>query len=39
MVKTITLCSSCNSKIDVEGEPNQEIEKNAQIVIIMLRFY
>ena len=27
MVKTITLCSSCNSKIDVEGEPNQEIEK------------
>ena len=27
MVKTITLCLSCNSKIDVEGEPNQEIEK------------
>jgi len=27
MVKTITLCSSCNSKIDIEGAPNQEIEK------------
>ena len=26
MVKRITLCPSCNSKIDVEGEPGQEIE-------------
>ena len=25
MVKRIALCSSCNSKIDVEGEPYQEI--------------
>jgi len=26
MVKRITLCPSCNSKIDVEGKPHQEIE-------------